>query len=85
MIDQEENTALKALETMQVQEEDYFCQVTHRTWDAILHTIRKRHKGDTDSAPNGSNALKRIKDAKMAMAIPDSYLDVLTTLMCTQL
>ena len=36
----EEDTALKALEAMQIQEEDYFCQVTHQTWDTILHAIR---------------------------------------------
>ncbi len=80
-----ENTALKALEAMQVQEEDYFCQVTHRTWDAILHDIRNIHKDDTDSAQDGSNALKLIKDAKKALAVPGSYLDVFTALMCTQL
>ena len=71
----EEDTALKALEAMQVQEEDYFCQVTHRTWDAILHAIREAHKNDTDSAPDGSNAMKLIKDAKKAMAVPGSFLD----------
>lgn len=81
----EEDTALKALEAMQVQEEDYFCQVTHRTWDAILHDIREAHKDDMDSAPDGSNALNLIKDAKKALAVPGSYLDVFTALMCTQL
>ena len=81
----EEDTALKALEAMQIQEEDYFCQVTHRTWDTILHAIREAHKDDTDSAPDGSNAMKLIKDAKKALAVPGSYLDVFTALMCTQL
>ena len=81
----EEDTALKALEAMQVREEDYFCQVTHRTWDAILHDIREAHKDDTDSAPDGSNAMKLIKDAKKALSVPGSYLDVFTALMCTQL
>ena len=70
---------------MQIQEEDYFCQVTHRTWDTILHDIREVHKDDTDSAPDGSNAMKLIKDAKKALAVPGSYLDVFTALMCTQL
>ena len=81
----EEETALKALEAMQIQEEDYFCHVTHRTWDAILHAIREAHKDDTNSAPDGSNALNLIKDAKKALAVPGSYLDVFTALMCTQL
>ena len=81
----EEDTVLKALEALQIQEEDYFCQITHRTWDAILHDIRNIHKDDTDSAPDDSNALKLIKDAQKAMAVPGSYLDVFTALMCTQL
>ena len=81
----DEDTALKALETMQIQEEDYFCRITHRSWDAILHDIREAHKDDTDSAPGGSNALKLIKDAKKALAVPGSYLDVFTALICTQL
>ncbi len=80
-----EDTALKTLEAMQVREEDYFCQVTHRTWDAILHAIREAHKDDTDSAPDGSNALNLIKDAKKALTVPGSYLDVFTALTCTQL
>ena len=81
----EEDTVLKALETMQVQEEDYFCHVTHRTWDAILHDIRESHKDDTDSAPDDSNALKLLKDAQRALAVPGSYLDVFAALMCMQL
>jgi len=80
-----EDTTLKALDTLQVQEEDYFCQVTHRTWDAILHDIREAQKDDIDSAPDGSNAVKLLKDAKRAMTVPGSYLDVFTALMCTQL
>ena len=81
----EEDTVLNALETLRIQEEDYFCQITHRTWDAILHDIRTVHQDDTDSASGDSNALKLIKDAQRAMAMPGSYLDVFTALMCTQL
>ena len=54
-------------------------------WDTILHAIREAHKDDTDSAPDSSNAIKLIKDAKKALAVPGSYLDVFTALMCTQL
>ncbi len=52
---------------------------------SILHAIREAHKDDTDSAPDGSNGMKLIKDAKKALAVPGSYLDVFTALMCTQL
>ena len=68
-----------------MQEEDYFCQIMHRIWDAILHTIREAHKDDMDRAPDGSNTLNLIKDAKKALIVPSSYLDVFTVLMCTQL
>ena len=36
--------AIKVLEAGQVKEEDFFCHVTHKTWDAILHDIRKAHE-----------------------------------------
>ena len=51
----------------------------------VFIAIREAHKDDTDSAPDGSNAMKLIKDAKKALAVPGSYLDVFTALMCTQL
>ena len=36
----------------EVEEEDFFCHVTHKTWDAILHDIRKAHENDSESAPD---------------------------------
>ena len=44
--------AIKILEACQVEEEDFFCHVTHKTWDVILHDIRKAHENDNDSAPD---------------------------------
>ena len=40
----------------EVKEEDFFCHVTHKTWDAILHDIRKAHEHDIDSTPDYSLA-----------------------------
>ena len=51
----------------------------------VFIAIREAHKDDTDSAPDDSNAMKLIKDAKKALAVPGSCLDVFTALMCTQL
>lgn len=81
----EEDTALKALQASQIQEEDYFCQTTHRTWDAILHDIRNAHKEDKESAPDGSNSLKIISDVQKALSMPGSYLDMFCAIMCTQM
>ncbi len=80
-----EDTHLKALQASQIQEEDYFCQVTHRTWDAILHDIWEAHKDDTDRAPDVSNALKVMKDVQRAMRLPGSFLDMFCAIMCKQL
>ena len=39
--------AIKVLEACQIEEEDFFCHVTHKTWDVILHDIRKAHENDS--------------------------------------
>lgn len=80
-----EDTPLKALKSSQIPEEDYFCQITHRTWDSILHDIRKAHKDDTDSTPYDSNSLNIIKSIQRALKVPGTYLDVFCAILCTQL
>lgn len=42
----------------EVKEENFFCHVTHITWDAILHDIRKAHEHDIDRTPDFSLAKK---------------------------
>ena len=48
----------KTILAAEVKEEDFFCHVTHKTWDAILHDIRKAHEHDIDSTPDYSLAKK---------------------------
>ena len=48
--------AIKILEACQVEEEDFFCHVTHKTWDVVLHDIRKAHENDSESAPDTTPA-----------------------------
>ena len=81
----EEDTVLKALEALQVQEEDYFCHVTHKEWDAILHDIRLAHEADAESAPDDSSTLKMIADVEKAMRFPGNALDKFCYVMCSQL
>lgn len=81
----EEDTSLKALQASQIQEEDYFCHVTHKEWDAILHDIRKAHKGDAESAPDSGNSLKTIRDVQAAMRVPGTYLDMFCHITCESL
>lgn len=82
---EKEDTTLKALQASQIQEEDYFCHVTHKEWDAILHDIRLVHEDDVESASEQSNTLKIIADAEKAMRFPGSTLDKFCYVMCSQL
>lgn len=58
----------------QLEEEDFFCHVTHKTWDAILHDIRKAHEHDIDSTPDFSLAKKTALEIKKALAAPGDHL-----------
>ena len=62
-----EDRSLKILEAGQIEEEDFFCHVTHKTWDAILHDIRKVHENDMESAPDTTPADELIKEVRKAM------------------
>ncbi len=82
---EKEDTTLKALQASQIREEDYFCHVTHKEWDAILHDIRLAHENDTESALDHSNTLKMIADAERALRFPGNALDKFCYVMCSQL
>ena len=73
------------MQASQIQEEDYFCHVTHKEWDAILHDIRLAHEADAESAPDDSSTLKIIADAEKAMCFPGNALDKFCYVMCSQL
>ena len=62
--------AIKVLEACQVEEEDFFCHVTHKTWDTILHDIRKAHENDSESAPDTTPADELIREVQKAMQSP---------------
>ena len=62
--------AIKVLEACQVEEEDFFCHVTHKTWDVILHDIRKVHENDSESAPDTTPADELIREVQKAMQSP---------------
>ena len=48
---------LRTLSAAQVGEEDFFCHITHKTWDNIIKDIRKNHEQDIDSIPEDDNTL----------------------------
>ena len=55
---------LKTLEAAQIKEEDFFCDVTHKNWDQILHDIRKNHEDNNEIAGDETPAQKELKALK---------------------
>ena len=74
--------AIKVLEAGQVEEEDFFCHVTHKTWDAILHDIRKAHENDSESAPETTPADELIREVQKAMQSPGDRVQQFTEIFC---
>lgn len=64
----------ETLKAGQIAEEDFFCHVTHKTWDAILHDIRKAHEHDIDSTPDTSVAEEMTSEIQKALDSPGDYL-----------
>ena len=73
---------LKVLEASQVEEEDFFCHVTHKTWDVILHDIRKAHENDSESAPDTTPADELIREVQKAMQSPGDRVQQFTEIFC---
>ena len=74
--------AIKVLEACQVEEEDFFCHVTHKTWDVILHDIRKAHENDSESAPDTTPADELIREVQKAMQSPGDRVQQFTEMFC---
>ena len=74
--------AIKVLEACQAEEEDFFCHVTHKTWDTILHDIRKAHENDSESAPDTTPADELIREVQRAMQSPGDKVQQFTEIFC---
>ena len=74
--------SLRILEACQIGEEDFFCHVTHKTWDAILHDIRKAHENDIESAPAITPADELIREVQKAMQSPGDRVRQFTEIFC---
>ena len=77
------NSSLAALRAMILEEEeDFFCHVTHKTWDVILHDIRKAHENDSESAPDTTPADELIREVQKAMQSPGDRVQQFTEIFC---
>lgn len=82
--DIEEDVPLKTLLAAQVSEEDFFCHVTHKTWDTILKDIRKNHEHDIDSIPNDDDILS-IQKLNQIMKSSGNSIDKYIEVFCNSL
>ena len=64
----------ETLRAGQIGEEDFFCHITHKTWDSILRDIRNAHEHDIDSTPDSSTAKKMALEIQRALSSPGDYL-----------
>ena len=75
----------KTLLTAEIEEEDFFCHVTHKTWDAILHDIRKAHEHDIDSTQDVSHAKEIVLAIQNALKSPGDHLAKIWTVIFNML
>ena len=69
----------------EIEEEDFFCHITHKTWDAILHDIRKAHEHDIDSTPNISRAKAIALEIQKALKSPGDHIAKIWTVILNML
>ena len=72
---------LRTLSAAQVDEEDFFCHITHKTWDSIIKDIRKNHEQDIDSIPEDDDTLS-LQKIRQIMISYGSGLDKFIEIIC---
>ena len=66
---------LRTLKASQIQEDDFFCHITHKTWDLILKDIRQNHKNDIKSISDTDTTYKLIREIQETMQISGNKID----------
>ena len=72
---------LRTLSTTQVDEEDFFCHITHKTWDSIIKDIRKNHERDIDSIPKDDDTLS-LQKIRQIMLSSGNNIDKFIEIFC---
>lgn len=73
---------LKTLKSAQIEEEDFFCHITHKTQDMILKDIRKNHEQDIESASEDDNSSKIVSELKQIMQTSNNSIDTFIEIFC---
>ncbi len=83
--DVKEDIPLRTLSVSQIREEDFFCHITHKTWDTILKDIRKNHERDIDSIPDNDNNILSIQKINQIMKSSGNSIDKFIEIFCNSL
>lgn len=73
---------MHTLEAGQIEEEDFFCHITHKSWDAILRDIRKAHEKDAESAADETAANELVKEVRRVMNAPGDKVEQFLQVFC---
>lgn len=77
----DEDIPLRTLSASQIREEDFFCHITHKTWDTILKDIRKNHEQDIDSISEDDDTLS-LQKIRQIMISSGNNIDKFTKIFC---
>lgn len=79
--DADNDHTLRTLSASQISEEDFFCHITHKTWDIILKDIRKNHENDIDSIPENDDTLS-LQNIRQIMLSSANNIDKFIEIFC---
>ncbi|MGP1439888.1 MAG: helix-turn-helix domain-containing protein [Treponema sp.] len=66
---------LQTLDSSLINEGDFFCHKTHKTWDTILQDIRKNHEHDVGSVPDNESTIDFLSTSFKIMRSPGDNID----------
>ena len=73
---------LRTIVASQIKEEDFFCHITHKTWDTILKDIRKNHEHDIENTPDSNNNSKLVSELSQIMRTSNNSIDTFIEIFC---
>lgn len=83
--DIDEDVPLRTLSASQINEEDFFCHITHKTWDTILKDIRKNHEHDIDSIADNDENILSVQKVRQIMISSGNNIDKFIEVFCNSL
>ena len=76
---------LQTLESSLVNEGDFFCHKTHKTWDTILKDIRKNHEHYIDNIADNNENILSIQRVRQIIISSGNNIDKFIEVFCNSL